>query len=277
MAPDDLRKRLVEINRRRWESAPPAAPPPPRGSFPLLPDLAPGRGGDHLRIDFDAKDLDGLGRDLIGRHTALLPFDGDLSGSRPALERFARDDPAATVYLDIETAGLASAAPVFLVGLLRREGGAFRIRQYFARDYGEEGPLLRALAADLAGFRGIVTFNGKSFDVPYMRDRATLAHVDLAAPPEHLDLLHEARRHLRSTLPDCRLQTIEAALCGRRRAGDIPGAEIAPAYHGFVRTGDPSLMRLVFRHNALDLIALAEIAIAVVEFASGQRRPLRRP
>ena len=34
------------------------------------------------------------------------------------------------------------------------------------------------------------------------------------------------------------MQTLEQAICGRRRRGDIPGRDIPLAYHDFVRSGD---------------------------------------
>jgi uncharacterized protein YprB with RNaseH-like and TPR domain len=66
-------------------------------------------------------------------------------------------------------------------------------------------------------------------------------------------------------LPDCRLQTIEWKICGSRRSGDIPGEEIPGVYHRFVRTGEARDILTVFHHNALDLITLADIALALAE------------
>jgi uncharacterized protein YprB with RNaseH-like and TPR domain len=79
----------------------------------------------------------------------------------------------------------------------------------------------------------------------------------------HLDLLHHARRRWRDVLPDCRLQTLEWRVCGRRRSGDIPGEEIPEVYHRFVRTGDSRDIVSVFHHNALDLVTLADLAVAL--------------
>jgi hypothetical protein len=99
--------------------------------------------------------------------------------------------------------------------------------------------------------------------MPVLRDRLGLHGVASPDEPPHLDLLHHARRRWRGVLPDCRLQTLEWKICGRRRSGDIPGEEIPAAYHHFVRTGDASDMLTVFHHNALDLITLADVALAL--------------
>ena len=109
----------------------------------------------------------------------------------------------------------------------------------------------------------LVSFNGKAFDVPVLRDRLGYHGIPSPSEPPHLDLLHAARRRWRDVLPDCRLQTLEWRVCGRRRAGDIPGEEIPDVYHRFVRTGDSSDVVTVFHHNALDLVTLADIALAL--------------
>jgi uncharacterized protein YprB with RNaseH-like and TPR domain len=171
-------------------------------------------------------------------------------------------DPARALFIDTETTGLAGSM-VFLLGAMRIDGDRVVVRQIFARDYREERALLTQWAALLSGAEMLVSFNGKSFDVPVLRDR--LGYHGIASPgePPHLDLLHAARRRWRDVLPDCRLQTLEWRVCGRRRAGDIPGEEIPEVYHRFVRTGEASDVVSVFHHNALDLITLADIALAL--------------
>jgi uncharacterized protein YprB with RNaseH-like and TPR domain len=171
-------------------------------------------------------------------------------------------DPEGAVFIDTETTGLAGSM-VFLLGAMRITQDRVVVRQIFARDYREEPALLGEWSEILAGAGMLVSFNGKSFDVPVLRDR--LGYHGIASPPEpaHLDLLHAARRRWRDVLPDCRLQTLEWRVCGRRRAGDIPGEEIPDVYHRYVRTGESADVVSVFHHNALDLVTLADIALAL--------------
>jgi uncharacterized protein YprB with RNaseH-like and TPR domain len=166
------------------------------------------------------------------------------------------------LFLDLETGGLMS-SPVFLAGTMHWNGSDFVLRQYFARHYGEEAPLLRALAEAARGFEVLVTFNGKSYDAPFLAGRAVIHGVRLSLPPRHLDLLHAARRRWKGALRDCRLQTLEFHVCGRRRAGDVPGDEIPGLYHDYVRRGDPYRLVPVFHHNMLDVITMAEILRAL--------------
>lgn len=164
----------------------------------------------------------------------------------------------ALLFMDVETCGFAG-TPVFLIGVMFLADGDLHLEQLLARSY-EEEPAIVARFAELSGPRSVlVTFNGKAFDWPFLRDRAAVARIDLNDPPAHCDLLHAARRRYRDLLPDCRLQTLENHVCLRQRIGDIPGSEIPRAYHEFVRTGDARELREIVHHNFLDLVTLAEV------------------
>ncbi len=172
------------------------------------------------------------------------------------------ENPEGALFIDTETTGLAGSM-VFLLGAMRIAGDDIRLVQVLARDYAEEGELAALWSEMLGGSDMLVSFNGKSFDVPVLRDRMNLHRIKSPPEPPHLDLLHHSRRRWKGEFPDCRLQTLEWHICGRRRVGDIPGEEIPAVYHHYVRTGEINDMLSVFHHNALDLITLAEIAIAL--------------
>ena len=171
------------------------------------------------------------------------------------------------IFLDLETTGLGN-LPLFLIGTMVWEDGGFVVRQYFARDYSEERAILSVFFQAAADRKVLVSFNGKTFDVPFLRVRAAAGAVACALPDGHLDLLHVSRRTWRDLLPDCRLQTLERHVCKRIRGSDLPGELIPEAYHAFVRTGNAAQMAECFRHNRLDLITLADLMT---------RLPGRRP
>jgi uncharacterized protein YprB with RNaseH-like and TPR domain len=109
-----------------------------------------------------------------------------------------------------------------------------------------------------------VTFNGKSFDWPYIEGRARGHRLGVSAPRAHFDMLHHARRTWKHSLPNCKLQTLELYLCGRTRIDDVPGSQIPRAYHEFVATHAEDgtgahLMAPILHHNALDILTLSEL------------------
>lgn len=257
---DDFRERLAGIGpgRERKERA----KGEPR---PVRIDELPGtvRTDGVLVVDRSLRDL--ISDDAL---TSLLK---ELEHARRAVR--ARDDiddqvrallgnPQGVLFVDTETTGLAGNM-VFLLGVMRIAKDDVRLTQVFARDYSEEQALLENWMEMLARADMLVSFNGKAFDLPVLRDRLALHGLDAPPEPGHLDLLHHSRRRWREVLPDCRLQTLEWRICGRRRSGDIPGEEIPAVYHHFVRTGEIGDILTVFHHNALDLITLADIALAL--------------
>jgi hypothetical protein len=120
--------------------------------------------------------------------------------------------------------------------------------------------MLEALAHALAGFAHVVTYNGKLFDVPLLEARFRLNRVPFPlAAASHLDLLHPARRLWKLRLESCRLQSLESALLGVARRGDIPGEEIPRAYFRYVRSRDPAAVGRIFEHNRVDIVSLAAL------------------
>ena len=79
----------------------------------------------------------------------------------------------------------------FLIGLGTFDKGGFHLRQYFLRDPDEEAASLQLLRTDLKKVEGLVTFNGRSFDLPVLESRYTIAVRDRWRLPgrPHLDLL----------------------------------------------------------------------------------------
>jgi uncharacterized protein YprB with RNaseH-like and TPR domain len=175
-------------------------------------------------------------------------------------------NPGRLLFFDLETTGLSGGAGTcaFLIGCGWFEGFHFRTRQYLLTGYGYEAALLKRACASAAEAERLVTFNGKTFDVPLIESRY-LFHR-LASPFSdlpHVDLLHHARRLWRYRQPDGdrRLSTggtgsVEAARYESyfratsrreafRKAAGTSGApagctlsELETAILGFSRAGD---------------------------------------
>ena len=197
----------------------------------------------------------------------LSDFPSGVKGMEPLkiLQEVAPED---ICYLDIETTGLRN-APLFLVGLMYSSKDKLMQDLLFARDYTEEKTVLRFLSGFLGRFKVLVTFNGLSFDMPFIAERMAVEGVDFdASPPMHIDLLRVSRKVLKKKIPNHKLQTLEVFVLGRKRVGDIPGSDIPGAYHEYVRTGDAGLMAKVIYHNRLDLLSMLEL---VTVFLAGSR------
>ena len=172
-----------------------------------------------------------------------------------------RVDPRSVLFLDIETAGLAANTYAFLCGLMyfQPETGEFMVEQAFARDYAEEEGLLLHVREALGRFDTVVTYNGSSFDLPFLRTRMAVHRIPDIVPMGSVDLLHATRRVFRPALPNVRLVTVEAHLRGVERVDDIPSRFIPRAYHEYVRTQDARIIRNIVYHNRMDIFTMAVI------------------
>jgi len=172
-------------------------------------------------------------------------------------------DPRKALYLDTETTGLSGGTGTvpFLIGLAWfDEGGAsLVVEQYLLREMGEEAPMLERLAQRASEASMLVTYNGKSFDVPLLRTRFVLNRLLAFACPPHLDLVHVARRVHRHRLAQLNLATVESEVLGFERTDDISGGEVCSRYTHFLRTGDDSALAAVIDHNEWDIVAMVAL------------------
>ncbi len=163
------------------------------------------------------------------------------------------------LFIDTETTGLAGGTGTyaFLVGLGYFTCEEFVCRQLLMRDYNEEQALLWLLSKELQKIQALVTFNGKSFDVPLLQTRFTLARLPSPfSQPEHLDLLHMSRRLWRHKLESCSLNSLEANILGVNRRDDLPGYLIPQRYFDFLQTGNGELLQDIVRHNLTDILSM---------------------
>jgi uncharacterized protein YprB with RNaseH-like and TPR domain len=208
------------------------------------------------------------------RHGRITVADGlpPREGVWPTLDLLARAPcREGLVFVDVETTGLAGGAGTyaFLVGCGWFDGGTFRVRQYLMANVAGEPALLKALAEVACECGTVITYNGKTFDLPLIETRYLFHRMEspFASVP-HVDMLHPARRLWRplgavgradagAVDSACRLTTLERTQCGFEREGDVPGWQIPDRYFTYVRTGDVRPLEKVLEHNRLDILSLA--------------------
>lgn len=169
--------------------------------------------------------------------------------------------PGRILYLDTETTGLMGAGTVaFEVGLGWQEGGSFHVRQLVMRDYPEERFLLEEIVRMAEKFDVICSFNGKTFDLPLLRNRFIMNRIRTnCLDKPHIDLLHIARRVWKLRLRQCNLTNLEEALLGVPRVDDLPGAQVPERFFSYLKTGDFALLDDVLEHNEQDIVSLQNL------------------
>lgn len=188
-------------------------------------------------------------------------------------------DFARAAFLDTETSGLGGGAGAyaFMIGvgvfepparqpLSQGEASAaepaFVVRQFFMRSEREERAVLHALADVLDARTSLVSFNGRSFDLPLLTNRFIMhRQTPRLTDAPHLDLLHPARRVWRQRLPSCALSSLETEVLGLRRTqADVPGWLIPTLYFQYLQSGDARDLVGVFYHNQEDILSMVTLA-----------------
>jgi uncharacterized protein YprB with RNaseH-like and TPR domain len=189
------------------------------------------------------------------------------------------DDLSKFAFFDIETTGLAggSGTLAFLIGVGSIEANRYVLRQYFLRDPSEEAAMLSALESTLKDRIGVVTYNGRSFDIPIVESRFVLSRrrFNFRAMP-NLDLLPFARRLWRGQYENCSLGTLEKTVLGSERGDDdVPGMLIPQMYVEYLRSGDANDMKRVIYHNAQDILSMTALASHLVDIFADPLTPKR--
>lgn len=173
------------------------------------------------------------------------------------LAGFCRDEDLAII--DIETLGLFG-RPIILIGAANVADGKICTRQFLVRDISEEACALTEFTSTLKPDCAFVSFNGRCFDVPFLRERIAfygLGSDEVFGNP-HFDVLHFTRRAFRDKLNNCRLETVEQHL-GIHRGVNIPGALVPEFYDAYQRSGNVGPLVAIVEHNRQDLVTLAQL------------------
>ncbi len=173
------------------------------------------------------------------------------------LAGFCRDEDFAIV--DIETMGLFG-RPIILLGVAEVSKDRVVTRQFLVRAVSEEACALSEFASGLKADSALISYNGRCFDVPFIRERLAYYGLDseVALSVPHFDMLHFARRAFRGKFADCRLETIESYL-GINRSINIPSALVPEFYDSYQRSGNVGSLVPIVEHNQQDLVTLARL------------------
>ncbi len=164
------------------------------------------------------------------------------------------------IIIDIETTGLfPERNKVIVGGLLSMDANAPAARQFFAETKDGEKALLEAYYPLLDAADIIISFNGDSFDIPFLNRRFAKNGIAYRIPPEKsFDLYRVIRQSgFSGILPNLKQTTVERYLgIAGSRTDTITGRESIELYNEYVRTGDKRMKETILLHNHDDLLQL---------------------
>ncbi|MEA4957136.1 hypothetical protein SDC9_40604 [bioreactor metagenome] len=162
-------------------------------------------------------------------------------------------------FMDIETLGLSN-VPIILIGIaeMDKKGKSITSTQYVLRDKVEESAVLEGYLSHLDDDSTLVTYNGASFDVPFIKNRCNYYQMENETRPFHYDLIYYARTLWKDKLPNCKLTTIEKHIFNINRIDDVPGSHIPDFYDTYLKENNIGPLVPIIEHNRFDIVSLAK-------------------
>ena len=166
------------------------------------------------------------------------------------------------LFLDIETTGLsADRAMIYLIGTARPEGDRLHFMQWLAEGPADERAVIEAAFSEITPETTVVTFNGETFDLPFIEKRAKRFRLPYSFDYHRsFDLLKKLRPLKKLLgLPRCSQKTFEAFL-GMPREDKENGGDLIRVYWDYVRNHSEKLAYLFLIHNEEDVLHMAGVA-----------------
>lgn len=213
----------------------------------------------HPRLGKDAKEIQGIidnknGLALLKLLERKYPKSHELVfliSSFYELEDF--------IFIDIETLGIYG-YPLFLIGIAYFNQSTLVIEQVLARNISEEASVLVYLSEKIKTRKAIVTYNGKSFDLPAINNRlGYYGFNSLTTDYIHFDIYHFSRTAFKNEFNNYKLTTVENKLFNIVREHHIPSHLVPEYYDEYRKTQNIGSLVLIIEHNKQDIISTVKI------------------
>ena len=163
-----------------------------------------------------------------------------------------------TMFIDIETDGLSHKNKLVIIGLIQfNRNGAAQLIQLFNDDYQSEREMLLELIHLLKVHDTdyYVSFNGNSFDFPFLNARFRHYKIDYQLPKAaNVDLLRLSRQNQAHLgIADFKLKSVEKFV-GINRNDTISGKDSILMFQAYIESKSEALKQAILLHNYDDLI-----------------------
>ena len=175
------------------------------------------------------------------------------------------------LFLDIETLGIID-SPVIIVGIGFFKHDKFKISIYFVRELEEEIAIYEHLRTKiLPNFKCFITYNGKTFDIPYLANRflyffdenPMISKEDQPYEKSntkfhHIDLYHHCRRLFKGRFSNYTLTNMEENLLRLNRDNTLPSNLVGLCYRKYKENPKRyiGLIKEIVEHNYYDIYSM---------------------
>lgn len=166
-------------------------------------------------------------------------------------------------FIDIETTGFSRKYnQIYLIGLVyyHTEENNWQLVQFFANNLNEEKEILSSLNDIISKFDLIITYNGDSFDLPFIKYRMKYYQMkNKISGINTFDIYREIRNNNSYLgLENLKLKTVEKSL-GIYREDMYSGKDCIDFYFQYIETRNNDFKNNILKHNYDDLYYLLEI------------------
>ena len=159
---------------------------------------------------------------------------------------------------DIETTGLSPKnSAIILSGfVMPQKDGSFLCKQIFAESLDDESAVIEETLKVMENLDYIVTYNGISFDVPFIEKRMNKLGIKDSPMPFNLDIYKIVKKcsDIRKFTPNLRQKTLENYMgLWPNRADLIDGGISVELYASYLIDRDPEKERQILLHNSDDV------------------------
>ncbi|OUJ19187.1 putative exonuclease containing RNaseH-like domain [Methanonatronarchaeum thermophilum] len=164
--------------------------------------------------------------------------------------------------LDIETLGLHN-QPIILIGIGHPQKNHLKLNQLLIENPKQEKTVLQQTKKQLQNKTTIITFNGKTFDIPYIQKRQKHHNITPTKNKTHIDLYHYTKKT--HNLPKNKLNHIEKKLLNIQRKIDIPSSQVPKYYQTYLEKQNPGPLLPILSHNRQDILTLTNLYHKITE------------
>lgn len=167
------------------------------------------------------------------------------------------------LFFDIETTGLSARnSTLYLIGALWYDENSIRIRQWFNDDGYSEKEILESFDTFCRPYSNLVHFNGTTFDVPYINEKA--GKNGLTDPSWTkligIDIYKEIRSYKSILYLENMKQVSIEKFLGINREDIYNGKELINIYQRYAARPDEEKENLLLLHNHDDLLGMPLIS-----------------
>lgn len=183
------------------------------------------------------------------------------------------DNPDKILYFDLETTGLsAKNSDLYMIGYGHMSKEGFVITLLFNDDGCSEPSMLEHFANILRNHSILVSYNGNTFDIPYIKEKFRQFHIDCdMSAIESCDIYKILRQYKKQLHLSSMKQSDIEQLMHIKRETFISGGDLIPVYKRYLSKGNEIDLKELIRHNLDDMDGLVRItdALAICKLYNG--------